>query len=106
MRRILIESARRKMAEKHGGKRQRVDLNNLSVATEVPPAELLDLDQALADLEALDPEKAALVRFRFFAGLTEAEAAETLGISRPTASRHWAFARAWLMDRLKKDRNS
>ncbi len=106
MRRILIESARRKRAERHGGRRRRVDMKDFGDPTVLPPDDLLDLDQALTELEAVDPAKAALVRLRFFAGLEEAEAAEALGISRPTASRHWAFARAWLIDRLKKTDNS
>ncbi len=106
MRRILIESARRKLAERHGGKRQRIDLKDFSDPTALPPDDLLDLNEALTELEAIDPEKVALVRLRFFAGLEEADAAEALGISRPTASRHWAFVRAWLIDRLKKNENS
>ena len=106
MRRILIESARRKKAEKHGGNWRRVDLQSAAVAADLPPDDLLDLDQALTELEIMDPDKAALVRLRFFGGLPEAEAAECLGISRATASRNWAFARAWLMDRLKNCRNS
>ena len=101
MRRILIDSARRKKANKHGGGMERVDIRAVSEASSLPPDDLFDLDQALTDFEAVEPEKAALVRLRFFAGLSEAEAAECLDISRPTASRHWAFARAWLLDRLK-----
>jgi RNA polymerase sigma factor (TIGR02999 family) len=104
MRRILIESARRKKAEKYGGSFQRVSLQAVSVAADLPPDDLFDLDQALTELEAVDPDKAALVRLRFFGGLSEAEAADSLGISRPTASRNWAFARAWLLDRLKNAR--
>lgn len=105
MRRILIEKARRKKAEKHGGGGRRVELQDVSVATELSPDDLLDLDQVLAEFEAVDREKAALVRLRFFGGLAEVEAAEMLGLSRATASRHWSFARAWLLDRLKKSRN-
>lgn len=101
MRRILIDAARRKRAARNGGARQRVELKDFSSPATLPPDDLLDLDQALAELAAVDPDKAALVRLRFFAGLDEAEAARVLGISRPTASRHWAFARAWLLDRLK-----
>lgn len=100
MRRILVDSARRKRAEKHGGSRQRTDLHSATMADALDPDSLLDLDEALTAFEAVDPEKAALVRLRFFAGLSESEAAECLGISRATASRHWTFARAWLLERL------
>ncbi|MFO0869184.1 MAG: ECF-type sigma factor [Pirellulales bacterium] len=96
MRRILIESARRKRADRHGGGRRRVDWKDVIDPTVLSPDDLLDLDQALTEFERVDPTKAALVRLRFFAGLEETQAAEALGISRPTASRHWAFARAWL----------
>jgi len=99
MRRILVESARRKRSEKHGGKRDRVDLRSVTAASAagLPADELLDLDEALTALEAEDAGKAALVRLRFFGGLSEADAAACLGLSR---ARHWAFARAWLLDRL------
>ncbi len=106
MRRILIESARRKRAERHGGGSRRVTWQEVIDPTVLSPDDLLDLDQALTAFEQVDPTKATLVRLRFFAGLDEAQAAEALGISRPTASRHWAFARAWLIDRLKKSENS
>ena len=72
----------------------------MAAAADLPPDELLDLDAALTAFEAEEPEKAALVRLRFLAGLPEAEAAACLGLSRATASRHWAYARAWLLDRL------
>lgn len=104
MRRILIDSARRKKAEKHGGKLQRVDLGEIRAATDLPSDDLFDLDEALIEFAAVEPDKAALVRLRFFGGLSEADAAKCLGISRPTASRHWAYARAWLLDRMKKSR--
>jgi RNA polymerase sigma factor (TIGR02999 family) len=100
MRRILVDAARRKRAEKHGGTRARADLRDVPAAADLPPDDLLDLDAALTAFEAEEPEKAALVRLRFFAGLPEAEAAACLGLSRATASRHWAYARAWLLDRL------
>ncbi len=105
MRRILIESARRKAAGKRGGSWQRVDLQTASVASELSPDDLFDLDQAFTELEAIAPDKASLVRLRFFGGLSEVEAAQCLGISRATASRHWTFARAWLLDRMKNSRN-
>lgn len=105
MRRILIESARRRKSQKHGGNLHRVDLQMISEATALSPDDLFDLDQVFTEFAAEDPEKAALVRLRFFIGMSEAEAAKCLGISRPTASRQWAFARAWLLDRMKKSRN-
>jgi RNA polymerase sigma factor (TIGR02999 family) len=100
MRRILVDNARRKHAAKRGGARTRTDLRDVAAATDLPPGDLLDLDAALTAFEAEEPEKAALVRLRFFGGLPEAEAAACLGLSRATASRHWAYARAWLLDRL------
>ncbi len=100
MRRILVDSARRKRADKRGGDRPRADLRDVPAAADLPPDDLLDLDTAFAAFEAEDPDKAALVRLRFFGGLSEAEAAACLGLSRATAARHWAYARAWLLDRL------
>ena len=96
MRRILIESARRKLALKHGGGRQRVDLRTVSVAADLPPDDLFDLDRAFTAFEAADPEKAALVRLRFFGGLSVEETASVLEISSTTVKREWATGRAWL----------
>lgn len=101
MRRILVERARRKKAVKHGGKMARVELNDLlQPATEDNGVDLLALDEALNELEAKWPEKAELVKLRYFVGLTVKEAAETMRISRATAERHWKFARAWLHSQL------
>jgi RNA polymerase sigma factor (TIGR02999 family) len=94
MRHILIDNARRKLTNKHGGDRQRQPLEGL--AAPVPDEELLALDEALKKLGTLEPEKARLVELRYFAGLTGEQAAEVLGISPTTADRHWAYARAWL----------
>ena len=91
--------ARRKRRLKRGGARQRVGLPDVS-APEEHPDELLALDEALAQLAALDPGKAELVKLRFFAGLAVEEAAHCLNVSRATADRWWAFARAWLYERL------
>ena len=102
MRRILIESARRKQRIKHGGGLQRQDLEEYDVPVTPPPEELLALDEALARLATADPRRAELVRLRYFAGLTLEQAAELLGISRATADRHWAFARAWLYDAMTR----
>ena len=96
MRRILIESARRKKAEKHGGGWQRLDLDEALRVGESPPDDLLVLDEALARLESVDPVAARLVTLRYFAGLTMPEAAKTLGLSLRNAERNWTYARTWL----------
>lgn len=100
MRRILIDNARRKRRPKHGGGRQRVNLDEVSAAADSPAEELLALDEALTAFAAEEPAKAELVKLRYFAGLSLEEAAELLRISLATAKRHWAFARAWLFDAL------
>ena len=96
MRRILIENARRKRAEKHGGRLERQDLDGLDIEAPASSENLLALDEALTRLEAEDPVKAQLVKLRFFAGLTEEDAASVLGISRTSAQRYWRYAKAWL----------
>jgi RNA polymerase sigma factor (TIGR02999 family) len=96
MRRILVESARRKSRVKHGGDRQRVELDDHDVPVRPPPDEILALDEALTRLAAEDAAAAQVVQLHFFAGLSIEEAAEALGISRATAYRHWTYARAWL----------
>jgi RNA polymerase sigma factor (TIGR02999 family) len=100
MRRILIENARRKGRLKRGGGRRRVDLEQVEAVAEAPTEDLLALDEALTGLAAEDAAKAELVKLRYFAGLTVEEAARCLGVSRATADRWWAYARAWLYDRL------
>jgi RNA polymerase sigma factor (TIGR02999 family) len=99
MRRILIDSARRKLAQKRGGGRQRQPLDE--VAAPGADEELLALDEALLKLAAADPLKARLVELRYFAGLTGEQAAAALGISPTTADRHWAYARAWLQTEVR-----
>jgi len=101
MRRILIESARRKKSLKHGGGYQRVELDNAPMAAEDDCGDIVALDQALAKLAVEDPVKADLVKLRYFAGLSIDQAAEVLGISRATAVRHWSFARAWLFNSIR-----
>jgi RNA polymerase sigma factor (TIGR02999 family) len=104
MRRILVENARRKSRLRHGGEFQRVDLTAGDPAVDPEDqGQLLALDEALEEFAAASPQKAELVKLRYFAGLTEQEAAEVLGISRPTAARWWAYARAWLYDRLGRE---
>ena len=96
MRRILIDRARAKAAQKRGGDLQRVEFEELQHPAAKKPERLLELDEALTRLEAEDPQKAQLVKLRFFAGLTNKQAAAALNISPATADRYWAFARAWL----------
>jgi RNA polymerase sigma factor (TIGR02999 family) len=100
MRRIVVESARRKNRLKHGGGHERIEVELAELPTRLPPDDLIALDEALARLEQLDPVKARLVTLRYFAGLTIEQAAEALGISRVTAHRYWTFARAWLHQRM------
>jgi len=96
MRRILIENARRKQRHKHGGGRQRVDLDDADLAIEGPSDNLIALDEALDKLAEEDSVKADLVKLRYFTGLTIEQAAQILGISQPTAKRYWRYVRAWL----------
>jgi RNA polymerase sigma factor (TIGR02999 family) len=100
MRRIVVESARRKNRLKHGGGHERVEVELAELPTRLPPEDLIALDEALGHLEQLDPVKARLVTLRYFAGLTIEQAAEALGISRVTAHRYWTFARAWLHQQM------
>jgi RNA polymerase sigma factor (TIGR02999 family) len=101
MRRILIDSARRRRRPKHGGDRRRVALDEALSVSE-PREDLLALDEALGRLAAEDPAKAELVKLRYFAGLSLAEAAGCLNISPATAKRRWTVARAWLFDALSE----
>jgi RNA polymerase sigma factor (TIGR02999 family) len=99
MRRILIDKARRRRRPKHGGGRQRVELEE-AVPLAEPGEELLALDEALQKFAQKEPAKAELVKLRFFAGLTIPEIAQALGISVATAERHWTYARVWLYAEL------
>jgi RNA polymerase sigma factor (TIGR02999 family) len=106
MRRILVENARRKHSVRHGGCRQRLDLDEALNLPE-PHLDLLALDEALTRLADKQPRKAELVKLRFFAGLTMPEAAQALGVSLATAERYWTFARSWLYAELAdRDENS
>ena len=100
MRRILIERARRRQSLRHGGAHGRVELDPEALVDLPPSTDLLALDEALDRLGRLEPRHAKLVELRFFAGLSIVEAAEVLGVSRATADRQWAFARAWLYREL------
>jgi RNA polymerase sigma factor (TIGR02999 family) len=103
MRRILVERARRKNRIKHGGERNRVDLESGCRVAEAPSLDLLALDEALTKLAQTEPAKVELVKLRFFAGLTMPEAAAVLQISLATAERHWTFAKSWLFAELADD---
>jgi RNA polymerase sigma factor (TIGR02999 family) len=101
MRRILIETARRKRSHKGGGGQTRISLEGLDQAAQKPSVDLLALDQALETLSTLHPEQAALVKLRYFAGLSNDEAARALGVSLATIKRRWALAKAWLFRELE-----
>jgi RNA polymerase sigma factor (TIGR02999 family) len=101
MRRILVESARRKRSAKHGGRRARIDLDEALIVGDAPRHDLLDLDELLDQLASADPRAAELVKLRFFAGLTGDQAAEVLDIAPRSADLLWAYARAWLFERLQ-----
>jgi RNA polymerase sigma factor (TIGR02999 family) len=103
MRRILVENARRKQTEKHGGKRRRIDLSLAEPVTQAEPDAILDIDEALTLLAGEDPEAAAVAKLRIFAGLSVEDAAQALSTSRAHAYRQWAYARAWLHARLRDE---
>jgi len=96
MRRILVEQARRKRSLRAGGKHRRVELSDVDPEIHGPQLDLLALNEALAKLEAKDPRKAELVKLRFFAGLTNQQAAEAIGVSSSTADNDWVYAKCWL----------
>ena len=104
MRRILVERARRKRRLKHGGHLQRVELRESIIEIVSPVDDLLALDEALTRFEKQWPEKARLVKLKYFAGLTIPEASEAMKISTATAERYWKFARAWLHSQLQGGR--
>jgi RNA polymerase sigma factor (TIGR02999 family) len=104
MRRILIENARRKSAVRHGGDQQRVNVDEIQIASELKDDEMLAVNEALELFAARDPQKAELVKLRYFVGLTLEEAAEVLGISATMAKRHWAYARVWLLREIRRER--
>ena len=105
MRRILVENARRKKREKHGGDRRRLDLGTVDPALEGPSDDVLAVDEAIEKLAQEDPDAARLVKLRYFSGLTVAEAAAVLGLSLRTAEREWAYARAWLYDEITQSQD-
>jgi RNA polymerase sigma factor (TIGR02999 family) len=101
MRRILVESARRKNRDKHGAGRERIDLDELELPVALPHDDLVALDEALALLAQRDPQTAQLVKLHCFAGLTIEQSAECLNLSPRTAYRDWAYARTWLFRALQ-----
>lgn len=102
MRRILIDNARRKACEKHGGGRTKVDLDSVDLAVNATPDNLLLVNDALEQLQQHDPVKAELIKLRFFVGMTLEEAAAILGFTERTAKRYWVHARAWLLLRIEE----
>ena len=101
MRRILIDRARKRHRQRHGHGLVRVDLTQLDIAITTDDDLLLRVNEALDKLESEAPERAQLVKLRFFTGLSITEAAEAMGVAPATANRHWAFARAWLLAELQ-----
>ncbi len=105
MRRILVENARRKARLRRGGGGERVDLDEVEIASPLPDDDLLALHEALDQLAKLDPSAAELTKLRFFAGLTHEQAADLLGLSRSAADRIWVFARAWLFQQIRPEKS-
>lgn len=103
MRRILIDRARAKSALKRGGDLNRVDFEQFEHPAAKNPERLLELDEALDKFETIDPAKAKLVKLRFYAGLTNRQAAKALGVSAATAERYWSYSRAWLKAEMSSD---
>lgn len=105
MQRILVEQARRKGRVKHGGELQQVAFSDIEIVADAVQSadELLALDEALSTFQSEEPEKAELVRLRYFAGLTEEEAALAMSISRATASRWWTYSKAWLFAKMRRE---
>src|SRR5262245_39994658 len=101
MRRILVENARRKASRKHGEGWDRLELDQIEIAVEERAADLIALDEALTLLAREDPQTAELVKLRYFSGLSNQQAAAALGMAPRTADFRWAFARAWLFEKLE-----
>ena len=102
MRHLLIERARRKLRERHGGVLQRVDGDDVEIAAPADDERLIQINTALEELALLAPEKAEVVKLRFFVGLDEQEIAELLNLSPRTVERYWSYAKAWLFERVPK----
>jgi RNA polymerase sigma factor (TIGR02999 family) len=103
MRRILIEAARRKRSQKHGGNGVKLSLDDVSLAADEPLTDLFAIDEAVTELEQHHPQAAQLVKLRYFAGFSHVDAASALGIERRSADRLWLLARTWLYRQLSQD---
>ena len=103
MRRILVDRARRKRRPKHGGDHTQVNVEVSELPVESNPNQVLAIHAALENFEKVDPQKAELVKLRYFAGMTLVEAAEAMKISRATAARYWTFSKAWLAAELGEE---
>lgn len=101
MRRILIDRARRKQAIRHGGGQARLDVDDVDIAAPANDDEILAVNEALNRFALVEPQKAELVKLRYFAGMTIEEAAIVLDVSEPTAKRWWTYSRAWLFNEIK-----
>jgi len=104
MRRILVEKARRRQRIRHGGGMERVELDGIEIPASAREDQLIAVDDALAKLEREDPQKAEVVKLRYFVGMTNEETAETLGLSVATVERYWSFAKAWLFKEIQLGR--
>ena len=104
MRQILIDRARKKQAQRHGGGAERVDFDNVEIASPAPDDKLLQLNDALNEFATVQPAKAEVVKLRFFVGLKEREIADLLGITERTVQRYWSYAQVWLYDRMSGSR--
>lgn len=102
MRRILIDRARRKLTVRHGGGFERVDLDGQELTAPEADKQLLDVHEALDKLAKEHPTQAEVVKLRYFAGLTNDEAAQILGVSVSTANNYWSFSRAWLLQEIER----
>jgi RNA polymerase sigma factor (TIGR02999 family) len=106
MRRILIDYARKQIAEKRGGNEEKISLDEIDITQISPDQNLLNLDEALKDLENIDPHQSRIIELRYFGGLTVEETAEVLQTSARTVAREWAMARAWLFRKLTGEKIS
>lgn len=101
MRRVLVEHARRKLATRRGGGKERVNIESLELAEALPDEKVLLIDDALVELEKEYPERARVVVLKYFGGMTNCEVAETLGTSERTVNRHWLCAKTWLSQKIQ-----
>jgi RNA polymerase sigma factor (TIGR02999 family) len=106
MRRILIDSVRRKQRRRHGGQLERVDIDSVALPLPIPDEELMALDDALDKLATVDTRAAEVVKLCYFVGLTQPQTAQEMEVSLSTVERLWSFARAWLFDEMQKTQNS